>query len=184
MHTNPRPTHRPAQSKAGLFLSRTPTRTPQLTALLAAALLSASGCGNSEPTHGTLEPAPASGPMLADHAYTVRGQITQMPDPGKSPMRIHHEALPNFFSRDNQRVGMNAMVMGFPIRQGVSIDGLAVGSKILFTFEVTWQGEGPPWEITRITPLPDDTQLDFMSPGSRSEMDDPNEPGTRSNTDG
>lgn len=123
--------------------------------------------------------------MRADHAYTVRGQITQMPVAAEQPMKIYHEDLPNFMNGKNERKGMNAMPMPFQLREGVSADGLRVGSIVVFSFEVTWEdGRIPSWEITRITPLPDDTQLDFMPPGSRSDMGDPNEPGARSNTGG
>ena len=57
--------------------------------------------------------------------------------------------------------GMKAMTMPYPVAKGVSLDGLAIGDFIEFTFDVTWGEDYPTYAITKVTKLPADTKLDF-----------------------
>lgn len=100
--------------------------------------------------------------------YTTRGVIRDLPD-GRSPMselQIQHEYIPDFRGRDgainvnpNGMPGMFAMIMPFPVADTVSLDEYEVGDVVELDFEVTWAS--PPYQITRMSRLPADTELDF-----------------------
>jgi len=117
--------------------------------------------------------------------YIVRGQIVGLPAEGRpfDELQIHHEAIPDFTDRDGNvmgsknmagmegmkdmkdtkpmATGMKAMTMPYPVAKGLSLDGLAIGDFIEFTFDVTWGKDYPTYAITKITKLPADTKLDF-----------------------
>ncbi|VAX40290.1 hypothetical protein MNBD_PLANCTO03-1877, partial [hydrothermal vent metagenome] len=57
--------------------------------------------------------------------------------------------------------GMMSMTMGFPIAEGVSLEGIAPGDIVEFTFVTTWGEQYPTYEVTAITKLPADTELNF-----------------------
>lgn len=110
--------------------------------------------------------APQSTPaqQAADYTYVVRGQIEDLPEAGRpgSSLLIHHEAVDDFvslFSPEGEK-GMNSMVMPFTPAPGVSLDGLGVGDKVEFTWELRKQGD-PRSAITAIRKLPGDTVLTF-----------------------
>lgn len=151
--------------------------------LLAAFLcaLTAAACSNEEPGPAPSSERPASAPETSPsptapeptaveqtppaeaaapepHVYTVRGEIVSLPEAGnpRADLRIKHEAIDNY-RRGDKVVGMNAMTMPFPVAEGVSLEGLAVGDKVEFVFEV----QMPQYQITRITKLPADTVLEF-----------------------
>jgi len=99
----------------------------------------------------------------------ILGEIAAMPIEGdpSSELRIYHEHIPTFrtkqgtiFVNNGGVPGMNAMEMPFPPADGLSLDGLAVGDKIRFTFAVNWGGERA-WEVTKIEKLPADTVIDY-----------------------
>lgn len=90
--------------------------------------------------------------------YEVRGELIRLPV-GDRPMQIRHEAIPNFRNMQGEVVGMDAMTMPFPVAPGVSLDGLAVGDRVRFDFEVRWGGR-PPYQIVRIEKLPEGTVLE------------------------
>jgi hypothetical protein len=54
-----------------------------------------------------------------------------LPKPGdpSSTFSVFHETIPDWLRPDGSK-GMNAMVMPFPLANGVSIDGLAVGDAV------------------------------------------------------
>lgn len=83
--------------------------------------------------------------------YSTRGTIEALPDPSRrgSLLQIHHERIADFKSRDGAVVGMNEMVMPFPLAPGVTTDGLAVGDRVEFEFAVDWDAT-PPYAVTRI----------------------------------
>jgi Copper binding periplasmic protein CusF len=113
--------------------------------------MAALGCG--ERPAGTAE---------RGHTYTVRGQVTQLPDP-RSPgsgLYVSHEAVDNFVGRSGEVEGMNPMNMPFPVAEGVSLDGIAPRDVIEFDLHVDWQADRSV-EITRIRELPPGTKLDF-----------------------
>lgn len=110
--------------------------------------------GSGKQSAQTAEPA-----APADHTYTVRGIVRLLPDP-KSPgaqLNIQHEAIPEFVDWDGKKVGMKEMVMPFPVKPGVSLEGIAVGDKVEFVFEVFTKKKS--YHLTKITKLPADTAI-------------------------
>lgn len=98
-----------------------------------------------------------------DATYETRGIIEELPDPANrfSELRIHHEAIPEFKDHTGAVVGMNAMVMHFPVAKGVSLDGFKVGDKVRVTF-VVWSKPGERgWELREIEKLDAATALHF-----------------------
>lgn len=152
---------------------------PLLGAALSAALLAA-GCNEQEqpseqpaggPSTGTEQsPAPATPTdREPDQIYTVRGEIRQLPD-GENPasgLQLQHENIPDFVNRDGDVVGMKPMIMQFTPGPGVDLSDLSVGDKVQFTFDVDWDGS-PLFMVTRIEPLPAETELDFAPPAPPS----------------
>lgn len=130
---------------------------------LAAALLTASvavtgapGCKKKEP------PVPST---VVVHTYTVRAQVEQLPDPAdaRREFMARHERIPEF-KGPNGELGMNAMVMPFPIAPDVSLSGLKVGDKVEITFGVDFDtvlNRPKKYAITAWKPLPPETVLDF-----------------------
>ncbi|MCH8114843.1 MAG: copper-binding protein, partial [Chloroflexi bacterium] len=112
------------------------------------------GCTKEDSGEGT---APA---VL--HRYTTRGRIAMLPDLTNptSELRIHHEAIDDFRHGDGSPAPMKSMTMPFPPGPGVSLDGLAIGDVVEFTFEVQWEPT-PGMSVTAIRKLPDDTELQF-----------------------
>lgn len=96
------------------------------------------------------------------HTYTVRGQVTQLPDPRSpgSSLYISHEAVDNFVGQSGAVEGMNSMNMPFLVAEGVSLEGIAPTDVVEFDLHVDWQAERSV-EITRIRELPPGTRLDF-----------------------
>ena len=105
---------------------------------------------------------PAATPSGPVQTYEMRGVVAGLPDPNdpSKEFLIHHEAVADFTDIDGDVVGMDSMTMPFPLAEGVSLAGLAVGDKVRFTLEVEWDGD-PPYRITRIDKLPPDSALDF-----------------------
>lgn len=99
--------------------------------------------------------------------YTVRGVIISLPDPKKvgSDLQIRHERIPEFKDASGVAIGMNAMIMPFPLAKGVTLDGLATDDKVEFTFAAWMQPGQRGWELRTIQKLPSDTPLDFTAAG-------------------
>jgi hypothetical protein len=117
---------------------------------------------------------PASGPQNANepapltHTYHTRGIIQSLPEANKptAELMIQHEAINDFVDGKGAVVGMNAMTMPFPrLAPGVTLDGLAVGDKIAFSFTNTWTGpetaRKPAWVVDNVSKLPAETELIF-----------------------
>lgn len=130
------------------------------TAAVLAAVVLLMGCGQS----GLQQAAPA-GPS---QSYTLRGRVVGVPSAARpfDDLEIHHEAIPDYANRDGEVYvsskgvrGMSSMVMGFPVAQGVSLEGIAPGDPVEFTFVVTWGEDYPSYEVTKIAKLPSDTEL-------------------------
>ncbi|QYU66420.1 copper-binding protein [Leptolyngbya sp. 15MV] len=138
--------------------------TVTVAALLAIPLaLTPLGCERRSDSTSSAPPAsPQRGP--ADQVYTVRGQIVALPDPTKpaSQLQIHHEEIPNFVGAQGTVVGMKEMTMPFPLAPGVSLEGLAVGDKVEFTFDV-WLKPRMTYHLSKIGKLPPDTALNFKA---------------------
>lgn len=124
-----------------------------------------SACDRRQP-QGPAGPA-GSGPTGTDdqpvYAYTVRGQVESVPEPGNpgSGFEVHHEAIDNFV-KPGGGLGMNAMTMEFPPGPGVSLDGISVGDIVEVTFEVRLKPRIR-WHATRVVRLPPDTKLEFRA---------------------
>ncbi len=131
---------------------RNPTSIGWLAALVA---LLVGGCSPS--------PVPSAAP---DATYSVRGEIARLPTESSPELWIHHEAIAGFRDERGETVGMDSMIMPFPLTPGVAIDGLAPGDRIAFDFEVRWRGAGRPLAITRLELLPEGALLDFDEPAA------------------
>ena len=130
------------------------------------------GCGPKTP--------PMAEPVDQVVAYTVRGRITELPDEGRpaSEFAVHHEPIPSFLS-GGEVVGMASMTMPFPLKEGVSIDGLSVGQAVEMTFEVTYDYESKSpinVQTTKISPLPKDTVLVFEHTDAATSAPTPSTP--------
>lgn len=99
--------------------------------------------------------------------HTVRGQVTQLPDPGNpgTGLYLNHEAIDDFTNRDGEVVGMDPMTMSFQVDEKVPLQDIQVGDYIELDLRVDW-GAAPPdseVEIVRIRKLPPDTRLEFRA---------------------
>ncbi len=137
------------------------------TAAAVVALTSLTGCKEKAPAASSADTAePAGDPT---HSYTVRGKVVMLPS-AERPMddlQIRHEAIPDYKNRDgvvfeNAGVrGMKSMTMPFPVDESVSLENIAVGDIIEFTFVTVWGESYPAYKVTKVTKLADDTELDF-----------------------
>lgn len=93
--------------------------------------------------------------------YTARGEIKSLPRPdGDAVLYVHHEAIPTFVNREGQQKGMPSMSMPFGVPDGVTLEGLALGDKVEFTFAVHWD-QNPATQLTAIRELPPETPLEL-----------------------
>ncbi len=158
-------------------------------ALCASALMlhALTGCSKETPAPVSTAAAHAeedhSGHDHSDHADTdapeklvrsdtyadIKGIITAIPVEGmpSSELMIHHEHIPSFRKKDGEIhvnssgvSGMRSMTMEFPPAEGISLDGLAVGDKVQFTFVVNWGGLRA-WEVTKIEKIDPATEISF-----------------------
>jgi hypothetical protein len=115
------------------------------------------GCGQQSADEST---SGHEGVESTVQSYAVRGILAQLPSgPGKELM-IRHEAIPEFVSSSGDTVGMDAMTMGFPTADGVSLDAFSVGDSVAFVFRVHWGGS-PPLQLISMEPLAPGTALEF-----------------------
>ncbi len=122
------------------------------TAIRALSLVLATGLG-------LLACAKESAPSAAQR-YTVRGEIVRISAAGEGKeISIRHEAIPDFRDRTGAVVGMMAMVMPFPVKKGLSLDGLSPGDKVRFRFAMDFAAAKA--EVESIERLPPETVLDF-----------------------
>jgi hypothetical protein len=109
---------------------------------------------------GALDPrASADAPSSKVQRYTLRAEVTGLPAGPGTFLMLRHEAIDDFVGDSGAVVGMDSMVMPFPVANKVSLDGLAVGDKIEATLVVDW--EQPYFELERIQKLPQATVLHF-----------------------
>jgi hypothetical protein len=107
--------------------------------------------------------------------YTVRGQVTQLPnvhDPGALYLEID-----GWVDRTGKVVGMYPMTMPFPFAKSVSLDGIAVGDVVEATVRVDWEAETRQVEIVELKELPAGTKLDFRAPDPSRAAHDGHEAG-------
>ncbi len=93
--------------------------------------------------------------------YTVRGVVKQLPikDNPRTSLQIHHEAIPTF-AKGGKVIGMHEMTMEFPLGPGVSLEGIKVGDKVEFDFEVV-ESPSMRYYMTRIVALAAETKLNL-----------------------
>ncbi|MEM9065474.1 MAG: copper-binding protein [Planctomycetota bacterium] len=128
-----------------------------------------SGCSEQAATPTRTQASNGATPDNPDR-YTVRGVVTELPDGGPlAEFRVQHEPIANFRNSSGEVVGMNAMVMPFPIAEGVSLDALEVGTKVELDFEVTW-GDIP-YQVTSLRTIDQDAVLDLTGVVERRDQD-------------
>lgn len=105
--------------------------------------------------------------------YTgIQGELKSMPTEGMAggDAQIRHMQIVDFKGADGSIPetadgipGMRSMTMPFPMADGVSLDGFAVGDKIEFDFAVSWDGARPSWEVTRLVKLDPAIEIDYSN---------------------
>ena len=102
--------------------------------------------------------------------YTVRGQVTQLPDPANpgTGLYLNHEAIDQFMSRDGEVVGMDPMTMSFQVDEKLPLQDIQVGDVIEFDLRVDWDADTEV-EIVRIRELPPGTKLQFRAAQPKKE---------------
>ncbi|MFN7132272.1 MAG: copper-binding protein [Myxococcales bacterium] len=138
----------------------------RLGAILFAALLF-TGC--REPRDAPASPAAAPPAAASGDRYTVRGELVRITrnDASAPPqLTIRHEAIPDFKDADGKVVGMEAMVMPFPLAPGASAEGLSPGDKVRFRFVMDWATNR--YQVEQLEKLPPDAELKFATPGEET----------------
>jgi Cu/Ag efflux protein CusF len=102
--------------------------------------------------------------------YTVRARVTSLPDPANpmSEFAVHHERIDSF-KGPGGHLGMDVMVMPFPLASGLSIDALSPGDIISMTFTVEFDiklDKPVAYRATRYEQLPTNTELDLTPPAN------------------
>ena len=123
--------------------------------LVAFGLLAAGGCEQKKP------PAAAeSGP--AEHTYTVRGEVVEVPVAGNqmTSFRVKHEPIREYTDREGKVVGMGTMTMSFTPGPGVSLEGIEKGDKVELVWEM-WYKPRMRERVTSIRELPADTVMNY-----------------------
>jgi Cu/Ag efflux protein CusF len=95
------------------------------------------------------------------HRYTTRGIVQQVPSENNSTrsFRVKHEPIDRY-TKDGKIVGMNTMIMPFPLAEGVTVADIEPGDKVRIRFEVRTD-DYITLKATKVTKLPDDTDLTF-----------------------
>ena len=129
-------------------------------ALLLLPLLAACGGPPADEAPAAVDDTGGGEEAAGVQVYESRGQVTALPDPSDplTDLRIRHEPIHDFVGIDGEVVGMDSMNMPFPVADGVSLEGLAVGDPVAFTLEVDWDGD-PAYRLSRIERLPEGTEL-------------------------
>ena len=130
-------------------------------AVLPLALAACGGGGGDEEQQAAQTGEQAPQPDV----YTVRGVVEKLPQadgPDKS-LYVRHQAIAVYKDRSGNVVGMESMTMPFPVGPTVSLDGIAPGDPVEFTFEMVWEPQGR-YQITALHELPADTQIEFDMP--------------------
>ena len=141
------------------------------TPLLCIATLALGAC-SSEPEQTDIDESEIRGEFAQDVwktiPYTVRGEVVTLPTEDDDLM-VRHEAIPEF--RSGASMGMDVMVMPFPLGEDVSLDGVAPGDKLSITFSVDYEEGWSPigYRVVSYEELPAETELDFTPLPSDSE---------------
>lgn len=143
-------------------MKRTPgVMSPRASFFIALVALSVA-CGSPAPDTEAEDPTGSAEPR--GDRYVVRGLVEEVVQPvhAEVRLRIRHEAIPDFKGMDGEvwPGGMESMTMSFAVGDGVSLEGISAGDKVEFVLVVDWAKKPTQW-ITEISPLPDETELDF-----------------------
>ncbi len=101
----------------------------------------------------------------------ILGEIAFLPEAGDPKLypKIRHVQIPEFKKDDGTVAmtpdgipGMKSMTMEFPLAEGVSVEGFAVGDKVMFDFAVNWGGRVA-WELTKIEKIDPATEIDYSN---------------------
>ena len=106
-------------------------------------------CGGKAP-----DSPPAQASKRPVKSYTVRGTVHALPQPLQRPpmLSISHDEIPGYVDSLGEVTTMLPMTMEFPYARDVSLDGIAPGDQVEFTFVVD-DRRMPPIEITRLQEL-------------------------------
>ncbi len=113
----------------------------------------------------------ADGVVRVDTYEDILGIVATLPEAGKpgSEFKIHHEHIPEFKTKEGGVFvtadgvpGMKSMVMSFPLGEEITLEGLEVGDKVRFSFDVNWGGT-PPWVVTKVEEIDPGTEIDFAN---------------------
>lgn len=131
---------------------------------LSLAVAAVLACRSEPPPAAAPEGRPAATPASASvgpaaRRYTVRGEVVRLPQGSSRELALRHEAIHDFVDRNGVVVGMNAMVMPFPVEPGVSLEGIAPGDKVRARIAVDWERNR--FALEAIEELPRDTVLEF-----------------------
>lgn len=145
---------------------------------LAAGLL-ASGCEDRTPPQAPASRVAAPPIKPPSAIYVTRGVVRQLPIPGEpqTEFQVEHEAIDNFKNQSGLVVGMNTMIMPFPLGPGVTLEGLVVGDIVELTFAIWWDETAPEYHVTRLTKLPANTALQFRA--ARPALEEETQPAKR-----
>ncbi len=119
--------------------------TTTLAVTLAAALLAGACDRDAGPA--------SSSASVGDRDYRIAGEVVRLPDERDPQVWIRHAAIPDFVDAEGNRVGMESMIMPFPLAPGLDAAGLTPGDRIAFTLAMRWN-DRPANAITAIEPLP------------------------------
>ena len=121
------------------------------------------GCSKEEKSPP--DEAVTAGTTRAD-VYHLRGRVVSLPVASNpaSELQIHHEKIDGFKVESGEVSPMSAMTMSFAPGKNETLEGIAVGDAIQFTFEMQWE---PSLEmrVVDIKKLPVDTELAFEKDG-------------------
>lgn len=97
-------------------------------------------------------------------AFVVRGVIVTLPEPSDAVRRltVHHEAIDGFTNAAGEVVAMRSMTMGFEAGEDVSFESLTPGATVTMMVRAVWDGGRLRLVVTKITLLPQGTELDFQ----------------------
>jgi hypothetical protein len=123
-----------------------------------AALISGCQSKHSTPSQSaTTEPG-------TTYTYHLRGIIKALPQPGQSPRSVSLKVGPiaHWIGLSGKVEPMMAMTMPYQLAHGVTLQGMAKGDKVAFTYQVNWIADR--MVITRIKVLPASTVIHFSMP--------------------
>ena len=136
-----------------------PAHAELLIAALVAATMLMGGCGSKhsgKPQSSTTQPG-------TTYSYHLRGIIKALPAAGESPENVSIKVPPiaHWVGMSGKIEPMMAMTMPYQLASGVTLQGIATGDKVAFTYKVNWTADR--MVVTRIKKLPAQTMINFSA---------------------